>query len=443
MMMTAMLKASAHFPTEFWTDYEATRYREHMGENWLPPADLVGEVPPRSTGQRPDPLAGMTAKQIFIDCVWISDESSTTKLFLICIARFFDKNARGSSMSYAQIAADCSFSEPTSKRAAKDARERWLKIGVNKGFKTASGPQNLYDGTPPIRWVEELRRRKAKGLPIEPDPSVVAAAEGVSQRYPFAIKGYQTDTPSTQGVSQTIARGITRDTLTPITPTGRGERGADAPSPADAGTIQSVAASSPLAAPSSSARDGYCPSHPSALPPRVARSTKAKAAPDADVDVAHGLYNEEARRHGFFVCQALTGSRRARLAKRLKDIGGVEAFARALSVIPSDDFLMGRKAPRDGRDRFKLDIDRLLQTDGNMGDVLAKLLDRVGPAIAAEPSARPETVAGWRFALQRLPDGPWPPDFGPEPDKVGSLVPRELMAEPYVLRFCATQGNTQ
>jgi hypothetical protein len=123
-------------------------------------------APPEPADPGPDPLAGMTHKQIFVDCIWISDESSTTKLFLLCISKYFDKNRRGSSMSYAQVSADCSFSERTSIRAAKESRDRWLKIGVQKGFKTASGQQNIYHGIPPEKWVTELRRRKSNGLTV-------------------------------------------------------------------------------------------------------------------------------------------------------------------------------------------------------------------------------------------------------------------------------------
>jgi hypothetical protein len=54
-----------------------------------------------------DPLAGKTAKQIFEDCVWLSDESTGVKLFLLCIHRFFDADCRSSSMSYKQTARDC------------------------------------------------------------------------------------------------------------------------------------------------------------------------------------------------------------------------------------------------------------------------------------------------------------------------------------------------
>ena len=44
-------------------------------------------------------------------------------------------------------------------------------------------------------------------------------------------------------------------------------------------------------------------------------------------------------------------------------------------MVPRNDWMMGRVAPRDGRKPFKLDIDYLLQTDGKSGDVLAKLID--------------------------------------------------------------------
>ena len=95
----------------------------------------------------------------------------------------------------------------------------------------------------------------------------------------------------------------------------------------------------------------------------------------AEVDAAHAAYNEAARMHGFEQCRVLTVSRRKRLAARLADIGGLAAFGRALSAIPQHDFLMGRVAPKPGQARFKLDINRLMQTEGGLGDVLAKLLD--------------------------------------------------------------------
>jgi hypothetical protein len=83
---------------------------------------------------RNDPLAGMTAKQIFFDCVWLSEERTSTKIMLLCIGRFFDDNARSSSMSYAQVARECGFDERTAKRIGKDIRERWLQISIGKGF---------------------------------------------------------------------------------------------------------------------------------------------------------------------------------------------------------------------------------------------------------------------------------------------------------------------
>ena len=97
-------------------------------------------------------------------------------------------------------------------------------------------------------------------------------------------------------------------------------------------------------------------------------------------------YNEAAERHGFARCEVLTEARAGRLDRRLVDIGGIEAFRLALTAIPRDKFLMGRVPGRNGGDPFKLTIDRLLQTDGGMGDVLAKLLD----AASSSPS-RPAT----------------------------------------------------
>ena len=98
-------------------------------------------------------------------------------------------------------------------------------------------------------------------------------------------------------------------------------------------------------------------------PAPVTPPTKVKA-PAAAVQTACDLYNEAAKAHGWTVCATLTPPRAKRLEGRLRDIGGLEAFKRALSAIPRDDFLMGRRATKAGERPFKLDIDNLLQTDG-------------------------------------------------------------------------------
>jgi len=49
-----------------------------------------------------DPLAGMTPWQIYQRCIWISDEDAYTKIMLLCVSRFMNRNLRASSMSYAR-----------------------------------------------------------------------------------------------------------------------------------------------------------------------------------------------------------------------------------------------------------------------------------------------------------------------------------------------------
>jgi hypothetical protein len=116
-----------------------------------------------------------------------------------------------------------------------------------------------------------------------------------------------------------------------------------------------------------------------------ARARGATSASTPEVEQAVKLYNDAARQHGFTQCYSTTEARRKRLRKRLDDIGGLDPFQRALSAIPRDRFLMGRKAPRLGEEPFKLTLDRLLQNDGGMGDVLARLID-----LAAEGEAMPD-----------------------------------------------------
>jgi hypothetical protein len=198
-----------------------------------------------------DPLAGLTPWQIFHDCIWISDENTYTKIMLLCIARFMDKDLHGSSMSYAQIAAACGFSESTAKRCAKAVRDRWLRIGVGKGrYVPGKGCENLYQGVIPPEVVAELRRRKLKGEATPVDEGLKGAAEtivasmtGVSAGHPDHSNGVSGGDPDAdfgvsdrhRGIPQTQA-GYPTDTLTPYTPQEEEEDiDADAPPPAAAG----------------------------------------------------------------------------------------------------------------------------------------------------------------------------------------------------------------
>jgi len=107
-----------------------------------------------------------------------------------------------------------------------------------------------------------------------------------------------------------------------------------------------------------------------------------------DVDLAFDLYNGAAKQHGFASSHLLTEERRKLLAKRLADIGGLEQFKLALSAVPSNDFLMGRIAPRDGQKQFRLGLDFLLSTGSGMHDVLAGLIDKAqDPANGSPPGS--------------------------------------------------------
>jgi hypothetical protein len=115
-------------------------------------------------------------------------------------------------------------------------------------------------------------------------------------------------------------------------------------------------------------------------------------APPDEIELAVASYNDAAFAHGFTPCGKLTPHVRKRLEKRIGEIGGLAEFDRAVSAIPLDDFLAGRVRPEDGRRPFKLNLERLLRTDGGMGDVLALLLG------LADEAAR---SSGARGAAQR------------------------------------------
>ena len=169
-----------------------------------------------------DPLARLEPKQIFVDAVWASDESATTKIFLLCIARFFDSDCRSSSMSYTQIANDCGFTESTSKRAAKAVRERWLRIEIGKGFFTpGKGRQNLYHGLVPEPVLDSLRQHKAamrrQAVRVSPGSQSDTPKNrgGCKEVTPSCPPGYDDGTPKHEvGVTQCYPPGYHGDTLT-------------------------------------------------------------------------------------------------------------------------------------------------------------------------------------------------------------------------------------
>ncbi|MFM9938655.1 MAG: hypothetical protein ACKVP7_04065 [Hyphomicrobiaceae bacterium] len=132
----------------------------------------------------------------------------------------------------------------------------------------------------------------------------------------------------------------------------------------------------------------------------VLPSTQMQASSDNPVDLAFEAYNIAASKWGFERVSAFTPQRRKKLERRLLDIGadlhrGLEAFQNALDAIPHNRFLSGKLPPRDGRQKpFRLSFDRLLQTDGNMGDVLAGLIDLHANRLTQASAQRAETDLG-------------------------------------------------
>jgi hypothetical protein len=113
------------------------------------------------------------------------------------------------------------------------------------------------------------------------------------------------------------------------------------------------------------------------------------------------LFNLAADHWKFSRCESFTDARRDRLAKRLDDIGGLENFRKALRAIGKDDFLAGRKHPRPGEQPFKLNFDRLMQTEGNMGDVLARLVE-LGSSTDVPRSPNGKEWGWWRGSEQSI-----------------------------------------
>lgn len=176
---------------------------------------------------------------------------------------------------------------------------------------------------------------------------------------------------------------------------------------------------------------------------RAAKSRAENAQRQAQVMALVAAYNDRASQHGWRRCEVVTDQRAKRLLKRVDEIGGPERFATALDAIPSDDWLSGRVAGKDGS-AFKLDLDKLLSTGSGMGDVLARMLEA-----SAEPAAEPSPVNGqswgwwrgkedqlralpierWEAAIEKhRPNGTWPWwVMGAPPGHDECVVPDELV----------------
>jgi hypothetical protein len=174
-------------------------------------------------------------------------------------------------------------------------------------------------------------------------------------------------------------------------------------------------------------------------------------------DEAVAAWNKLARQLGFAEVRAVTDPRRRKLLQRLADIGGIDRFKLALSAVERVPFLMGKVPPKPGMAPFRLDIERLLQTDGNLGDVLAKLIDKAGeePDIVGpngnrwgwwrgkEAQIRNLPVEYWRsLDAVAKPNGEWPWwSMGAPPGHDECLMPEELTGEKnYVQTY---QGKTR
>ena len=218
------------------------------------PADdsSTGTQPPGTgepqSARANDPLAGMTRKQVWHDCVWLSehhDDTTSAKLMLLCIGRFFDENARSSSMSYAQIARECRFEERSSKRLARTLVGRWLSVTVGGGFYVpGKGRQNLYSGICPPDLVERLREQRRDGKPIMRDDRLERAVnnivdrikngvtsghpengDGVTHNHPEPASGVTSGHPEGERGDFGAPSGCPQVTRTPTTPKARQEGG--------------------------------------------------------------------------------------------------------------------------------------------------------------------------------------------------------------------------
>ena len=118
-----------------------------------------------STFPNDDILAGVPRKLFWQECVHDSVERPAFKYLLMLIGRYFKRDARGSSVSYAQIARECRCDVRTAKRHIKLAEKNgWLVVGRRLGFKHPKGRANIYDGAVPVQRLQSTVEQIVKRL---------------------------------------------------------------------------------------------------------------------------------------------------------------------------------------------------------------------------------------------------------------------------------------
>lgn len=182
---------------------------------------------------------------------------------------------------------------------------------------------------------------------------------------------------------------------------------------------------------------------------------KAGKISQADIDEAYRCYNIAAKHLGFSDCRNRSPARTRLLARRLKDIGGLEAFKVALNHIRHDEFLAGRVPGKDGRKSFQLSFDTLLSPKlGQIGDVLARLLDIAGERaalrqatdngvlIASEEELVSRDRRQWLDELDVYANGRWVfARLGPSPASTQCKVLPELIEELRLVDYYDIMGN--
>lgn len=154
---------------------------------------------------------------------------------------------------------------------------------------------------------------------------------------------------------------------------------------------------------------------------------------------AFDAYNDIAQLHGWETAAQFTSARSGKLTQRLKQVDGVEGWARVLNEIPASAFLMGRISPRDGHKRFRMSLDFLLRESSFVKLLEGHYHDGKAVGVANSPPRQPEDVAlrerlatDEAFALslvKRWDQDPssWPAWAGPDPLHPDCIAPSVVL----------------
>lgn len=154
-------------------------------------------------------------------------------------------------------------------------------------------------------------------------------------------------------------------------------------------------------------------------------SSNEDSIPREQIDAAVEAYNAAAKKAGWAACQQITSKRRAGIAARIREAGGLDVWRAAMTRAAASAFLRGETGRGPGHESWRPNLDFFLRPDS-----FAKLTEGAydgRQAIATRPSG-PLHAMDRRKRADAWARGHWPDAWGPKPGEPGCCLTDDDLA---------------